>query len=165
MTDTTSTDTTRSDAFEADRQVAIARAIAVAAHTGQVDKLGAAYIDHPRRIAASLSDPTQQAIAWLHDVVEDTAISEHELLDAGVDERIIDAVLLLTRRPEVASDDYYAAIRANPDALAVKLADIDDNTLHWRVAKLGAQADRLEAKYANARRALTGPALTEGDQV
>ena len=137
------------------QQVVLARAIATVAHLGQTDKLGAVYIGHPRRVAESLTDPMQQAIAWLHDVLEDTPVSEETLVKVGVERRIIEAVRLLTRRPNVASDDYYAAIRSNQDALAVKLADIDDSTLPWRVAALRGQADRLEIKYAKAREALT----------
>ena len=52
-------------------------------------------------------------------------------------------------------EEYYAAIRANTHARAVKLADIDDNTADWRVAQLDdATRERLAAKYAKARAAL-----------
>ena len=43
-----------------------AREIAAAAHDGQTDKSGAAYIDHPRRVAARVEgDPAAEVVAWL----------------------------------------------------------------------------------------------------
>ena len=39
------------------------------AHTGAVDKAGAPYIDHPKRVADRLSTPEEKVVGWLHDVV------------------------------------------------------------------------------------------------
>ena len=54
-----------------------AKDIATKAHEGQVDKAGMPYIDHPRRVAERVAQvdgrPEAIAVAWLHDVVEDTA--------------------------------------------------------------------------------------------
>ncbi|RFA09019.1 hypothetical protein B7R54_07125 [Subtercola boreus] len=136
--------------------VAAARAIATIAHHDQVDKLGAAYIEHPGRVAAQLSDPTEVAAAWLHDVIEDTEITAENLLAAGIPAAVVEAVVLLTRTDDVSPADYYAAIRRNPTALAVKLADINDNTAPWRVEQLDPETQsRLAAKYARARALLT----------
>lgn len=138
-----------------DPVVSAARAIATIAHRGQTDKLGQNYIEHPRRVAESLNDPIEQAIAWLHDVIEDTDVSEGDLREAGIPEDVIEGVRLMTRSETVPDQQYYAAIRANPHARAVKLADIADNTADWRVAQLDdATRERLAAKYAKARAAL-----------
>jgi (p)ppGpp synthase/HD superfamily hydrolase len=135
-----------------------AEAIATAAHSGQFDKLGNDYIDHPRRVAAQF-DPAAQpeavCVAWLHDVIEDTAVTADDLDGAGFSEAVISAILLLTRRDDVSDELYYARIRADPLARAVKLADINDNTASWRVEQLDPDVrDRLAAKYAHARDAL-----------
>ena len=136
--------------------IAAARAIASIAHRGQTDKSGEPYIDHPRRIAERLTDPSQVAAAWLHDVIEDCGISAQDLAAAGIPGDVIDAVVLLTRSDEYTSDHYYASIRENPIALAVKLADIDDNTDEERLAKLDTETqERLREKYRAAIRALT----------
>ena len=51
---------------------------------------------------------------------------------------------------------YYANIRNNPGALQVKLADIGDNQLPWRVVYLPqARQERLNSKYTNALKLLT----------
>jgi (p)ppGpp synthase/HD superfamily hydrolase len=135
--------------------VTTARTIATTAHLGQVDKLGADYIDHPRRVAERLSDPLEQATAWLHDVLEDSDVSPSDLLAAGIPGGVVTAVVLLTRTDAVSSGDYYAAIRANPIALAVKRADIADNLEPWRVEQLDfSLQERLAVKYGKALEAL-----------
>ncbi len=146
------------NATEALLQGALAMRIATDAHRGQVDKLGADYIEHPRRVA-SVFDPTTQPVehcaAWLHDVVEDSGMSADDLLAAGVDPDVVDVVVLMTRRKDVPDDTYYARIAASPAARAVKLADIGDNTAPWRVEQLAPDLrDRLAKKYGHARELL-----------
>lgn len=138
-------------------QVARASAIATIAHRGAVDKGGAPYIEHPSAVAA-LFDREHEwleiSVAWLHDVIEDTDITADDLLAAGVASAVVEAVELLTRtgKPDA---EYYAAIRENPVARAVKLADLTHNTNPIRLAKLDpATRDRLTAKYAAAEEAL-----------
>ncbi|WP_353814868.1 hypothetical protein [Agromyces sp. SYSU T00266] len=144
--------------LDAVAQVALAKGIAFAAHRGQLDKSGTPYIDHPGRIAERfdpVTDPIAAAAAWLHDVLEDTPLTSRELFEAGVLLEIVGVVELLTRRPEVSPDEYYARIRRHPVALRVKLADIDDNTAPWRLRRLEfAKQQRLAEKYRHARRAL-----------
>ena len=41
-------------------------------HTGQVDKAGQPYILHPLRLMLKMKHETQQIVAVLHDVLEDT---------------------------------------------------------------------------------------------
>jgi (p)ppGpp synthase/HD superfamily hydrolase len=138
-------------------EVAAAKAIAVIAHRTQEDKIGVAYIEHPRRVAARLSNPREVAAAWLHDVVEDCNISAQDLLDAGISQDVVDAVVLLTRTEDVAKDDYYKAIRKNPIALAVKLADIADNTDETRTRQLEpVDRGRLAQRYRAALEVLEG---------
>jgi len=137
-------------------QVLLARTIATVAHLGQADKNGVDYIGHPRRVAGRLPDATGQAVAWLHDVLEDTRVTATTLTTLGVRADIIVAVQLLTRSDDVASEDYYAAIRSDPVARAVKLADIADNTDPSRTALLHPTTrERLAMKYAKARAALS----------
>jgi len=138
--------------------VALAKGIAFIAHRGQLDRSGAAYVDHPGRVAEQfdpVEEPIEAASAWLHDVLEDTPVTVQELHEAGVLPEIIEVVLLLTRTPEVSPDEYYAGIRRNPVALRVKLADIDDNTAPWRLRRLDFEMQlRLAEKYRYARHAL-----------
>ncbi|WP_267473061.1 HD domain-containing protein [Stenotrophomonas rhizophila] len=124
------------------------------AHASQRDKAGRPYIGHVARVAARVEgDADAQAVAWLHDVVEDCPEFAAEV--STFPAHIRTAVACLTRRAEVAPAAYYAAIRANPLALKVKLADIADNSDPARLQYLPAdQAQRLADKYAHALQAL-----------
>lgn len=154
------------EAWDAGIQVALARAIATIAHKGQVDKTGAPYLTHVARVASRF-DPRmsslQHCAAWLHDVIEDTALTAGDLRAAGVHPSVLTLVVLLTRTTDLSADEYYRRIISNPSAVAVKAADIDDNTSPARTKLLDAPTrERLTAKYDNARRSL-GLAAKEGD--
>lgn len=139
--------------------VGVAEEIARQAHSGQKDKAGVDYIEHPRRVAERFdpkSQPDEFATAWLHDVLEDTSISAEDLLAYGIPLNVVEAVELLTKDArETDLGAYYARIRTHPLALAVKAADIDDNTDPSRTALLEPEVrNRLAKKYAKAREAL-----------
>ena len=135
-----------------------ARELSIAAHHGQTDKADVEYWTHPERVAGHARrlypDAPDAAIAaaWLHDVVEDTPGTADALVAEGFPAEVVDAVVLLTRSDDVASDDYYRAIRERGGiVLMVKHADIADNTDRERLAKLEPElAERLRAKYAHA---------------
>jgi (p)ppGpp synthase/HD superfamily hydrolase len=133
-----------------------AKDLAHRAHAGQVDKAGRPYIEHVARVAAAVADdPEAEAVAWLHDVLEDCA-GYASKIDMSYPLAIRKAIVCVTRYPHDAAKAYYAGIRTNPLALRVKLADIADNADESRLALLDSKtADRLRKKYAKARRALT----------
>lgn len=125
------------------------------AHEGQVDKGGAPYVEHCRRVAAKLPSPEAQVVALLHDVLEDTSATEFALREE-FGHRVTDAILALTRTEDEAPESYYLRVRANPLAREVKFADIHDNMEPARLAVLDAPtAGRLRAKYAEALVALS----------
>lgn len=135
--------------------VQLAKTLATIAHEDQTDKSGAPYIGHPERVAARVTSDDEKVVAWLHDVIEDTAVTAEHLLELGFSRRIVDAVVLLSRTKGVSSEEYYAAIRENDLALAVKLADIDDNTSPERMELLPEETQtRLTRKYRKARHLL-----------
>jgi len=66
--------------------------------------------------------------AVLHDVVEDSDITLADLANSGFSTKVLDALALLTHNKElVAYADYIAAIKGNPLAKKVKLADLEHN--------------------------------------
>ncbi len=95
-------------------QITAAQQVASDAHAGQTDKAGRPYLDHPRRVAAHVAgttdDPDAVAAAWLHDVVEDTAITLDQLRALGFPETVIDAVDALTRRPGPTAERRWAVV-------------------------------------------------------
>jgi (p)ppGpp synthase/HD superfamily hydrolase len=106
--------------------VAQARNLAHQAHSGQYRRDGITpYIVHPEAVAARIvDDPTAQAVAWLHDTLEDTDLTENALRAAGLGDDVVSTVRLLTRDPSQPYEDYLAAIKAHPIAKKVKIADM-----------------------------------------
>lgn len=142
--------------FMSEDIVSRAKALAHRAHAGQVDKAGRPYIEHVARVAAAVSDdPEAEAVAWLHDVVEDHPGFAHAVMHDFPHEVSLAAFELdrMTCSPEM----YYPCVRENKLALRVKLADIADNASEERLALLDEKtAARLRRKYAKAIAALIG---------
>ena len=138
--------------------VEAARLVATAAHAGQVDKGGAPYIEHPAFVADRVrelgGDEVAVAVAWLHDVVEDTAVSLDAL--AGVfPAGVVDAVDGVTRRRGEGYDEFVARALLGGRSGLVKLADVEHNLDVSRLPYSGAalsDADRARlTKYRRAR--------------
>jgi (p)ppGpp synthase/HD superfamily hydrolase len=109
--------------------VELAKKIATEAHKGQTRWGGEPYIVHPEAVALEVSSSVWQvrAGAWLHDVVEDTALTLGDLLDNGVPTEVLHIVRLLTHRPEDSYLDYLLAIKRDHYASLVKRADLRCN--------------------------------------
>ncbi|GHF35724.1 phosphohydrolase [Streptomyces mashuensis] len=140
-------------------------ALARRAHAGQTDKAGRPYAEHLAAVAAGVRErggsDEQIAAAWLHDAVEDGAVTEEWLAAAELPQPVKDMMLALTKRPGEVPEAYAARIRATPGALTVKAADLAHNADPARLARLDdATRDRLTHKYARMRAllGLTGPA-------
>ena len=132
-----------------------ALAIAREAHAGAVDKAGRPYIEHIERVVARLGGEEERIVAALHDVVEDTDLGPEELRAAGLPERMLEAVLALTRRDGESYEDFVARAATDPLARAVKRADVLDNSDEKRLRELPRdQRDRLRSKYSGALAAL-----------
>ncbi|MBT2466704.1 HD domain-containing protein [Streptomyces sp. ISL-66] len=131
-------------------------ALARAAHEGQTDKAGRPYAEHLAAVAEGVrvrgGTAEQQAAAWLHDSIEDDALTPAWLDSAGLPPSVKDMVLSLTKRPGEPVEEYAARILATPGALLVKEADLAHNADPARLAVLDAPTrDRLSAKYAYVR--------------
>ena len=130
--------------------------ICYAAHHGQRDKSGCPYVFHPFHLAEQMKDEDSTAVALLHDVVEDTDVTLEQLKSMGFNDRIIDALTLLTHDKNVPYMDYIEAIKQNPIARAVKLADLKHNSDLSRFApdQPDEYAIARNKKYAKAIRIL-----------
>ncbi|MFF0550432.1 HD domain-containing protein [Streptomyces sp. NPDC004311] len=131
-------------------------ALARGAHEGQTDKSGRPYAEHLAAVAEGVrvrgGSPEQQAAAWLHDAIEDEALSPAWLETAALPQTVKDMVLAVTKRPGEPLEQYTARILATPGALLVKEADLAHNTDPVRLSELDAATrDRLTAKYAYVR--------------
>ena len=132
--------------------------LAYAAHHGQLDKSGLPYIHHPLHLAEQMEDEISCTAALLHDTVEDTDITL-EALAKEFPPEVVEAVDLLTHKPGTDYFDYVRAIRANPIAVAVKLADLAHNGDFTRCAGSDITAERMagwKKKYDRSREILLG---------
>jgi (p)ppGpp synthase/HD superfamily hydrolase len=129
--------------------------IAATAHRHQKDKAGAPYILHPLRLMMKMKTETEQMVAVLHDVLEDTEVTADTLRKEGFSEIVVDAVVCLTRTDDAEPyDTYIARIKKVPIARKIKLTDIEDNMDITRLDELTDKAVERLKKYHRAWRSL-----------
>jgi (p)ppGpp synthase/HD superfamily hydrolase len=135
--------------------LAKAEEIARRAHEGQIEEsTGDPYIRHIERVVALVEGEDAKAVAWMHDVLEDTPMTDIQLIAEGIPEHIVDSVEILTRHGPESYADYIDYIKKIGDslAIAVKIADLRD---HLRPNC----PERLRPRYEKAWTELTGKPL------
>ena len=95
------------------------------------------------------SDHTSHA-AILHDIIEDTEVTADKLLSLGVDPLVVEAVILVSKTPEVGYTEYLRKLSSNTVAWKVKVADTHCNLTESikegnfkRVRKYSSQLEKL----------------------
>ncbi|MBX4950120.1 HD domain-containing protein [Rhizobium binae] len=102
--------------------------IAMDAHDGQTDKTGRPFFEHCQRVALLVSGEESRTVAYLHDVAEKgSGWTIDRLKEEGFPAAIISAVDALTQRPDEPDEEFVRRASANPLALPVKRADLEDN--------------------------------------
>ena len=127
--------------------------IAYTAHYGQMDKAGVPYVFHPLHLAEQMKDEVSCCAALLHDTVEDTDVTLEELKQEFPAD-VVEAVRLLTHEPGTDYFQYVRAIKTNPVAMTVKLADLAHNTDETRFAGVEVPKEKisfLRDKYTKAK--------------
>lgn len=107
------------------------------AHLAQVDNL-VVQIYKPKGLGPSdpySKDPGDEmdclrAIAFLHDILEDTDLSTLDLHIAGVNDTVINAVVAMTKWDGVSYNQYIQNVKENELALKVKLCDTSANLMN-----------------------------------
>lgn len=127
----------------------LARVLAKAAHAGQTDKANEPYFGHLERVAQRVSLYEDRTVAYLHDILEDTDLTDVDLIDAGFRRETVDAVLTLTRRKGERYLDYIDRVAkwGTPGAVLVKLADLAD---HLRDDSPYTLSKSMETRYREA---------------
>jgi (p)ppGpp synthase/HD superfamily hydrolase len=99
-------------------------------HAGQYDKGGRPYILHALTVMHRLrtDDEELQCIAVGHDLIEDTKANELDLIALGFSDRVIKGILCLTKFDGEDDRQYREAVKANPDAVRVKIEDLRHNS-------------------------------------
>ena len=120
------------------------------AHKDQVDKSGTPYVFHPFHLAEQMNDECTTIVALLHDIVEDTDYTFDDLRNMGFDEKVIEALMLMTHEKTVPYMVYIKKIKANPIARAVKLADLHHNSDLSRLDNVDDKSLKRKEKYSEA---------------
>src|SRR6478609_6780332 len=94
--------------------------IAARAHEGQVDKEGLPYILHPLRVMDGVEGADAKIVAVLHDVIEDTPVTEDDLRREGFDEAVVAAITCVTHRTDEPYADYVVRCKGDDVARRVK---------------------------------------------
>ena len=129
--------------------------IATQAHKGVVDKYGAPYIEHIKRVISAGETNDEKIVGALHDVVEDTEWTFDQLLAEGFSNEVIEALKCVTKINE--DEDYEAFIdrvAENPLAIRVKLNDLADNLTITRMDKVRRKDLKRLNKYLKAYKKL-----------
>lgn len=127
-----------------------AMALSFDAHRGQYDKSGLPYVFHPFHLAEQMSTEETVVIALLHDVIEDTEYTIHDIADMGFPEAVLEALTCLTHDKAVPYMDYISAIKKNPLARAVKVADLRHNSDVSRLNSVDGDTVKRLQKYEKA---------------
>jgi hypothetical protein len=132
-------------------------------YKGITDKAGEPILWHALRVGISLLPDADAAIVGvLHEVLKDTTATHEELLEIlDGDTELYQEICALTRFERTGSyEAYIERVRLCPGAIAVKLADLEDNLNLERQARAlahGADPARmtvLRKRYNAARRRL-----------
>lgn len=116
-------------------------------HHGQFDKNGLPYIFHPWHLAEQMDDKDSIVVALLHDVLEDCEIDVQELVEAGFNQRVIDALIILKHYANTDYYDYIKKVGQNELARRVKIADLRHNADLTRLDAVGKKDLARAEKY------------------
>ena len=110
---------------------------------------------HPAAVSEAVVSDEEKVVALLHDVLEDTFISEATIRNLFGD-TVADAVVALTKKRGENYADYIRRVSNNPISKAVKLADLEHNMDLSRLNEIQeADLERIK-KYEDAKKILLG---------
>ena len=124
--------------------------IAKRAHLGQVDRAGEDYIKHPEKVASFVETDEEKAVAYLHDVIEDTELTLEDLHEYEFSKEVIEAVDIITKKKGEDYQSYLNSVKKNKLARAVKLADLRHNSDLTRLTKVTEKDIERKEKYQRA---------------
>lgn len=125
-----------------------AQILATKAHFGQKDRGGNPYIKHPEKVSSMAYDLEASVVGLLHDVLEDSDLTEQDLLDCGLPYPLLDAVLKITKsKQHYDKSKYIDGLCSNLTATLVKCADLTHNSDISRLKKVTQKDINRTASY------------------
>lgn len=119
------------------------------------DKAGIAYLHHLYHVANKIKeayphDEELYVIALLHDLLEDIESWNEERLLRYFSLRIVNAVVILTKKKNEKYKDYIQRVKTNKDAKKVKIEDLIHNMNLSRINKVTDNDLKRLVKYYSA---------------
>lgn len=129
----------------------MALSIACDKHSGQIDKANKPYIYHIVQVGKNISKKEDKylAVAYLHDVLEDTNLTKENLLEKFPVE-VVEAVQAITKKDNEPYNEYLERVKNNPIALIVKISDLTHNIDLSRLKKISSSDLKRVEKYRKA---------------
>ena len=129
----------------------ISRSFTARHHSSSFSSLPSANASDTVPFAVMVFPQATTVAALLHDVVEDTPTTLEDLAEMGFDPAVLEALALLTHDDGTDYMDYVKAIKENPIAKAVKLADLAHNSDLSRLDEVDDKALARREKYQKAK--------------
>ena len=120
-------------------QATKAHEVAKKAHFGQTET-----------VASFVTTDEEKAVAYLHDVIEDTTLTLLDLKKEGFSKNIIEAVDILTKKKGQDYQSYLNLVKTNELARVVKLADLRHNSDLTRLPLITEKDLERNKKYSSA---------------
>jgi len=130
-------------------------AVATKAHAGQVDKAGQPYILHPLRLMFKFEADIEKIVAVMHDVIEDSGLTQDDLKKLGFSDEVIEAIDCLSKKNGEGYDSFILRVSKNNLARKVKIEDIKDNLDLTRLNRITDKDLQRVEKYYRALAVLT----------
>ena len=129
----------------------LARQLSKEYHKGQVDKAGIDYFSgHIMSVVNGVNTLEEKTVAYLHDTAEDTKLTYVDLMVLDFSDRVINAVIALTKNKKESYKDYLKRVKANELATAVKLSDLTNNMDLNRLKEITEVEKKRLEKYKKA---------------
>ena len=135
---------------ESDDLIYKALEISVELFKHDTDKGGFPYMLHLLYVYRHVYTKEEKVIALLHDIIEEKNITEKELLYMGFPKKIVEDIIILTRKEGKDYSSYIENIIKNgtKEALEVKLADLKNNIDLTRIKHPTVKDyERVEKRY------------------
>ena len=120
-------------------------------HRKQVDKAGVDYFSgHITSVVNGVNTVEEKTVAYLHDTAEDTKLTYVDLMVLDFSDRIVNAVIALTKDKKESYKDYLKRVKSNELATAVKLSDLTNNMDLSRLKQITEVDKKRLEKYKKA---------------
>lgn len=105
----------------------LAKVLATSYHSGQKDRGGVDYVNHPIWVSDHCKSKTAKIVGLLHDIIEDTPCTYEILKNLGFGKKVIAALTAVTHIKSMPYDKYIDICMCNKVAREVKFWDMVHN--------------------------------------